>query len=96
MPHVAVRAYRLSLKGKPSPVIDGFTGEQRLFLRWAQIWREKIREEYLRQTLFLNQHAPPRFRVHGTVVNLDAFHDAFGVQPGDSLYREPSQRVRIW
>ena len=93
---VAVRAYRLSLNGKPSPVIDGFTGEQRLFLRWAQIWREKIREEYLRQTLFLNQHAPPRFRVHGTVVNLDAFHDAFGVKPGDSLYREPSARVRIW
>jgi putative endopeptidase len=93
---VALRAYRLSLKGKPSPVIDGFTGEQRLFLRWAQIWREKIREEYLRQTLFLNQHAPPRFRVHGTVVNLDAFHDAFGVKPGDRLYREPTQRVRIW
>ena len=93
---VAVRAYRLSLKGRPSPVIDGFTGEQRLFLRWAHIWREKIREEYLRQTLFLNQHAPPRFRVHGTVVNLDAFHDAFGVKPGDGLYREPSRRVRIW
>lgn len=93
---VAVRAYRLSLKGKPSPVIDGFTGEQRLFLRWAQIWREKIREEYLQQTLFLNHHAPPRFRAHGAVVNLDAFHEAFNVQPGDALYRDPSKRVRIW
>ena len=93
---VAVRAYRLSLKGKPSPVIDGFSGEQRLFLRWAEIWREKIRGEYLQQTLFLNQHAPPQYRVHGTVVNLDAFHDAFGLKAGDGLYREPSKRVRIW
>lgn len=93
---VAVRAYRLSLKGKPSPVIDGFTGEQRLFLRWAQIWRETIRVEYLHQTLFLNHHAPPRFRAHGAVVNLDAFHEAFAVKPGDGLYREPSKRVQIW
>jgi putative endopeptidase len=93
---VAVRAYRLSLRGKPSPTIDGFTGEQRLFLRWAQIWREKIREEYLRQTLFLNQHAPPEYRVHGAVVNLDGFQEAFALKPGDKLYREPNQRVKIW
>ena len=93
---VAVRAYRRSLRGKPAPSIDGFTGEQRLFLRWAQIWREKIREEYLRQTLFLNQHAPPEYRAHGAIVNMDAFHEAFGVKPGDKLYREPNRRVRIW
>ena len=93
---VAVRAYRLSLRGKPSATIDGFSGEQRLFLRWAQIWREKIREEYLRQTLFLNQHAPPKYRAHGAVVNVDAFQDAFGLKPGDKLYREPAQRVKIW
>jgi putative endopeptidase len=93
---VAVRAYRLSLRGKPSATIDGFSGEQRLFLRWAQIWREKIRDEYLRQTLFLNQHAPPKYRAHGAVVNVDAFQDAFGLKPGDKLYREPAQRVKIW
>ena len=93
---VAVRAYRLSLRGKPSPVIDGFTGEQRLFLRWAQIWREKIREAYLRQTLFLNQHAPPKFRANGSVVNLDAFQEAFELKPGDKLYRDAAQRVKIW
>ena len=93
---VAVRAYRLSLRRKPAPTIDGFSGEQRLFLRWAQIWREKIREEYLRQTLFLNQHAPPKYRAHGAVVNIDAFQDAFGLKPGDKLYREPAQRVKIW
>jgi predicted metalloendopeptidase len=93
---VAVRAYRLSLRGKTAPVIDGFTGEQRLFLRWAQVWREKIREEYLRQTLFLNQHAPPQYRAHGAAVNVDAFYEAFGLRPGDKLYRAPEERVKIW
>lgn len=93
---VAVRAYRLSLGGRPSPVIDGLTGEQRLFIRWAQIWRSKTRETYLPQTLFLDQHAPPEYRAHGTVVNVDAFHQAFDVKPGDNLYRDPKKRVRIW
>ena len=93
---VSVRAYRLSLQGKPSPVIDGLNGEQRLFVRWAQIWRSKTREAYLPQTLFLDQHAPPEYRAHGAVVNLDAFHAAFNVQPGDKLYRDPKKRVRIW
>ncbi|HVL68273.1 MAG TPA: M13 family metallopeptidase [Vicinamibacterales bacterium] len=93
---VALRAYRLSLRGREPPVIDGFTGEQRLFLRWAQVWRTKMRDDYLRQTLRLNRHAPPEYRAHGAVVNLDAFHDAFGVRPGDRLYRDPRHRVRIW
>jgi len=93
---VALRAYRLSLGGQAAPVIDGYTGEQRLLLRWAQVWRGKTREEYVRQTLFLNQHAPPQFRTNGTVSNLQSFYDAFGVQPGDRLYREPGKRVRIW
>ena len=93
---VAVRAYRLSLNGRVAPVLDGFTGEQRLLLGWARVWREKTRGEYLRQTLFLNRHAPPEFRAHGALVNLEAFHAAFGVQPGDKLYRDPRKRVRIW
>jgi len=93
---VAVRAYRLSLRGRPSPVIDGFTGEQRLFLSWARIWRGKVREEYVPQTLILNRHAPAMFRAHGAVVNLDAFHEAFDLEPGDGLYRAPERRLRIW
>lgn len=93
---VAVRAYRISLGDRTAPVIDGFTGEQRLFLRWAQVWRTLIRDEYLRQTLLLDQHAPPRYRANGAVVNLDAFHAAFNVQPGDKLYLDPKKRVRIW
>jgi predicted metalloendopeptidase len=55
-----------------------------------------VREEYLPQVLVINQHAPPKFRAHGAVVNLEAFHEAFDVKPGDRLYREPGQRIRIW
>jgi predicted metalloendopeptidase len=76
--------------------MDGFTGEQRLLLRWAQVWRGKTREEYVRQTLFLNHHAPPEYRANGAVVNLEGFYQAFDVQPGDKLYRDPKKRVRIW
>jgi putative endopeptidase len=93
---VALRAYRLALRGKPSPEIDGFSGEQRLLLRWAEVWRGKTRQEYLEQTLFLNQHAPPEYRANGAVTNLDAFYTAFNVQPGDKLYRDSAARVRIW
>ena len=93
---VALRAYRASLRGGAAPVLDGFTGEQRLLIRWAQMWRAKMRDDYVRHMLLLERHAPPRFRAHGAVVHLDAFHEAFGVQPGDALYRPPSGRVRIW
>jgi predicted metalloendopeptidase len=93
---VAVRAYRLALDGKPSPVIDGFTGEQRLFVRWAQLWRTLTREEYVRQMVLVNQHAPPQVRANGAVVNVEAFYNAFGVRPGDKLYLDPGRRVKIW
>jgi putative endopeptidase len=93
---VAVRAYRLSLDGRPSPEIDGFSGEQRLFIKWAQTWRERVRDEYLKQTLLFSPHAPSQYRTHGAATNLDAFHEAFAVGPGDRLYRDPKKRVRIW
>ncbi|MEX1126922.1 MAG: M13-type metalloendopeptidase, partial [Vicinamibacterales bacterium] len=93
---VAIQAYRASLGGKPGPTLDGFTAEQRLLLRWAQVWRGKTREAYVRQTLFLEQHAPPQYRAHGSLVNIDAFYEAFNVQPGDKLYLDPKNRVRIW
>ena len=93
---VAVRAYQISLNGKASPTIDGFTGEQRLFLRWAQLWRTLTRHEYLRQMNMINHHAPPQFRANGAVVNVNAFYEAFGVKPGDKLYLRPEKRVRIW
>jgi putative endopeptidase len=93
---VAWRAWRRSLGGRPSPVIDGLTGEQRFFLGWAQAWRSKVRPEYVRQTMLTNPHAPAEFRVNGIVQHLDAFHAAFDVKPGDRLYRPPDARLRIW
>jgi predicted metalloendopeptidase len=93
---VAYQAYKLSLNGQRSPVIDGFTGEQRFFFGWAQVWRSKMREEYTRQYLMTSVHAPPRYRANGPVSNLDGFYEAFGVRPGDRLFRPPAERVRIW
>jgi putative endopeptidase len=91
----AYDAYHLSLDGKPSPVIDGFTGDQRLFLGWAQNYRSKYREAALRRALLTDAHAPGEYRAD-TVRNLDAWYEAFGVKPGQKLYLPPDQRVRIW
>jgi putative endopeptidase len=93
---IAWRAYKISLTGKPSPVIDGFTGEQRFFLSWAQVWRGQIRDEYLRQTLLSMPHAPPQYRANGPASNLSGFYEAFDVKPGDRMYRPPAKRVNIW
>jgi putative endopeptidase len=93
---VALEAYRISLRGKPAPAIDGLTGEQRFFLGFAQIWRELIRDETLRNRVLSDPHSPARFRVNGVVRNVDAWYDAFGVKPGDALYLPPAERVHIW
>jgi putative endopeptidase len=93
---IAWRAYKMSLGGRPSPVIDGFTGEQRFFLSWAQAWKGRIRDEYLRQTLLSMPHAPPEYRANGPASNMASFHEAFATKPGDGMYREPGKMVRIW
>jgi len=93
---VAIDAYHLSLKGKPAPVIDGVTGDQRVFLGWAQVWRGKYRDDRMRQQLVTDPHAPPKYRVQVPVKNIDAFYEAFGVKPGDPMYLAPADRVRIW
>jgi putative endopeptidase len=93
---LALDAYHTSLHGKPAPVIDGLTGDQRVFLGWAQVWREKIRDETLRQRLVTDPHSPAVYRVNGTVRNIDGWYTAFDVKPGDKLYVAPDQRVRIW
>jgi putative endopeptidase len=93
---IAFRAYKRSLGGRPSPTIDGFTGEQRFFLSWARAWRGKERDEYLQQMLHTRQHAPWPYRANGPVGHLQGFYDAFNVRPGDRLYRAPAERVRIW
>jgi putative endopeptidase len=93
---LALDAYHASLKGKPAPTIDGFTGDQRVFLGWAQVWREKIRDEALRQRLVVDPHSPARYRVDGTIRNVDGWYKAFDVKPGDKLYVAPDERVKIW
>jgi putative endopeptidase len=93
---MALDAYKLSLKGQPSPIIDGITGEQRVFLGWAQVWRAKSRDDALRQQIASDPHSPPFYRVNGVVRNIDAWYEAFGVKPGDALYVAPENRVRIW
>jgi len=93
---LAYRAYHMSLKGKPAPVIGGFTGDQRFFMAYAQVWREKAREERLRQMLLTDPHSPPRYRINSIVRNIDEWYAAFGVKPGDKLYLPPEQRLRIW
>jgi predicted metalloendopeptidase len=92
----ALEAYRLSLGEQPSPVLDGFTGEQRVFLGWAQVWRIAYRDEALRNRLLTDPHSPGRYRVNGVVCNIESFYQAFQLKEGDGLYRAPEQRVRIW
>ncbi len=89
-------AYRASLGGRPAPIIDGLTGEQRVFLGWAQVWRQKQRDEALRQQVTTDPHSPATYRVIGPVRNNDAWYSAFDVRPGDKLFVPPEQRVRIW
>ena len=93
---IAYRAWKTSLAGQPPPVIDGLTGDQRFFMGWAQAWRLKAREEYLRQQILADPHAPAEYRANGPLGNIQAFYDAFGVKPGDKLYRDPAARVKIW
>ena len=93
---MAYTAYKLSLKGRPAPVIDGLTGDQRFFLAWAQVWKAKYREEALVNQLKTDPHSPPQYRINGPLRNLDEWYAAFDVKPGDKLYLPPEQRVRIW
>ena len=93
---VALDAYHRSLHGKPAPVIDGFTDDQRFFMAWAQFWRLKFRPEFIRNQLATDPNSPAIVRANGTVRNVDAWYEAFNVQPGDKLYIAPEQRVRIW
>jgi predicted metalloendopeptidase len=91
----AYDAYHASLGGKAAPVIDGFTGDQRFFIAYAQAWATKMRDAALRQRLATDSHAPGQYRAL-TVRNLDAWYEAFGIEPGARLYLAPEQRVKVW
>ncbi len=94
--NLGLDAYHASLDGRPAPVVGGFTGDQRVFLGWAQVWRGKTRDDALRQRLVVDPHSPERFRVNGVVRNVDAWYPAFNVKPGQALYLAPDQRAHIW
>ena len=94
--NVAYNAYQMSLGGKPADVIDGYTGDQRFFLGYAQVWRSLARDEQLKNQVMTDPHSPSVFRTNGVVRNLDAWYTAFDIKPGDALYLAPEKRVKIW
>jgi putative endopeptidase len=93
---IALKAYHISLGGKPAPVIGGLTGDQRFFLSFGQIWRTKQRESSLRTQTRSNEHSPAEFRVIGPTRNQDEWYAAFGAKQGDKYYLPPDQRVHLW
>lgn len=93
---LALDAYHKSLNGQPAPVIDGLTGDQRVFLGWAQVWREKSREAALKEQLTTDPHSPGPVRAATSPRNIDAWYAAFGVSPDQKEYIAPEARARIW
>ncbi len=93
---IGLLAYKMSLNGEEPPVIDGFTGIQRVFLGYGQVWRNKYRDEALRQQIMTDPHSPSKYRANGAVRNVPEFYEAFDVAQGDALYLPPEERVKIW
>jgi predicted metalloendopeptidase len=93
---IAYKAYHISLKGKKAPVIDGMTGDQRLYSGWAQVWRSKMREQQQIVQVKTDPHSPGQYRANGTLRNQPGFYEAFGVKQGDKMYLAPTERVIIW
>ena len=93
---MAYHAYKLSLDGKEAPVINGYTGDQRFFMAWAQVWKRVVREEALKNQIETGPHSPAKYRVNGVVRNMDAWYDAFDVTEEDEMYLAPEDRVQIW
>jgi putative endopeptidase len=86
----------MSLDGQASPILDGFTGEQRVFLGFAQVWAGKYRDEALKSQINTDPHSPAQFRANGAVRNVPEFYKAFDVKPTDALYLPEEERVKIW
>ena len=93
---IAYKAYKLSLNGKPGPVIDGLTGDQRFFMGFGQVWRAKMREAQQIVQVKTDPHSPGQFRANGSLMNHSGFYEAFGVKEGDKMYLPPKDRVTIW
>jgi len=93
---IAYQAFKNTPEGKSDTKIDGLTPDQRFFLGFAQIWRVKARDEYMRTRISTDPHSPEIFRVNGPVSNFEPFYKAFDVKPGDKLYRPENERVNVW
>jgi len=93
---IAYKAWKLSLNGKPAPVIDGLTGEQRFYYGFSQAWREKLRDEAMLSQVTDDPHSPPQYRADGASINSDGFHEAFATKKGDKMWKAPEDRIRIW
>jgi putative endopeptidase len=93
---ISYNAYQLSMKGKQAPVIDSWTGDERFFLGWAQIWRRKYRDDELRKRLLTDPHSPSRFRVKGPLVNMPEFYSTFNINSTDKMFIPETERVQIW
>jgi putative endopeptidase len=93
---IAFKAYQSTKTNGEAPVIDGLTGDQRVFAGWAQVWARKYRDEELRKRIETDPHSPSEFRANGTVMNMPEFYTAFNVKPEDKMYADPEKRVKIW
>lgn len=93
---IALKAYHLSLNGEESPVLDGFTGDQRVFIGYGQVWASKYRDEALRNQIQTDSHSPTKFRTNGVLRNVPEFYEAFNVTEENDLYLPPEERVKIW
>jgi putative endopeptidase len=94
---ISYYAFKKSLEGKPVPAkIDGFTAEQRFFMAWAQAWRSNVRPEFLKNSIQTDSHSPDKIRANAAPSNMQEFYDAFGVKPGDKMYRPKEERVEVW
>ena len=93
---IAIKAYKMSLNGKEAPKMDGYTGMQRVFLGWGQVWGEISRDEALRSQVASDPHSPAKFRINGVVRNVPEFYEAFDIKPTNTLYLAPDKRVKIW
>ncbi len=93
---LALDAYHASLNGKPAPIINGLTGDQRVFLGWAQVWRDKVRDDAAIVRIKSDPHSPAHFRVNGPMRNNPGWYEAFGISPSDPMYLAPENRVHIW
>jgi putative endopeptidase len=94
--NVAYEAFKMTKQGKSKTKIDGFTPDQRFFLAWAQVWRSKTLPETAANLVQTDPHSPAEYRTIGAPVNMDAWYQAFGVKPGDKLYKKPEERIKIW